>query len=347
MKVQFENQPIVLADYQKQSIAGQREKEVVNTVCAFCSAQNRFLYSWDGFDLLRCSICHTESIKQMPTQSELKEFYENKFYQENSQNPMERSEIRLKLIERSFAKYLNDWHKFNGRKMPESFLDIGGGVGYYVRAAQDEGIKACLMDYADSALNFARTTLGVNWTVQGDIQKCAEYLEHGSFDFILARHAVEHLLDPDEFIANICRLIRPGGLLEIETPNVLSNEQICHPMLIHFNYKTIKRSNPSLSTASAIKYALSKSMSGINPPKHLWGFTAQGLKLLLQKNGFEIIKVRRAIAGDAVFDPLYYEAYRLSTRKGLGIPYYFWERATSLFFKGRGMNLAILARCKG
>lgn len=160
---------------------------------------------------------------------------------------------------------------------------------------------------------------------------------------MLARYAIEHILDPSEFITNIAKVLRSGGLVEIETPNVFSREQRCHAKVTAVIYRIMREGNPDMPPLAAIRHALVKSMSGVNPPKHLWGFTAQGLGLLLERSGFEILKVRQATAGHRVFDPLYYDFHRLASRKGLGIPYFFWERITSILMSGRGTNLAVLA----
>ena len=200
------------------------------------------------------------------------------------------------------------------------------------------------MDYSDDAMEFGRSSLGISWTVQGDIQKCADSLDKEAFDFVLARHTIEHMRDPREYVQNMVAVLSPGGLLEVETPNVVSREQYCHPMVMSLNYRTIRQSNPSMTASLAFTHALKKSMSGVNPPKHLWGFTPQSLRLLLESCGLEVLQIKQAVCGDVVFDPLYYDLYRLSTRKNLGIPYYFWERLTSKLVDGNGMNLAVLAR---
>lgn len=312
---------------------------MMQTNCFICQSSQHFLYQWRSFNLYRCELCGTESVAPLPTAEELE-----LFYQKISAKKIVRWQHCLKQVERALAGYLNFYYQATGQNKPDKFLDLGGGVGYYAKAALKRKIDTCLMDWANDALEFARTTLEIPFTVQGNIQKSAEFLPSKSFDFVLSRHSIEHMLDPQEFLQNIGRVMRQRGLLQIETPNVLSKEQFGHPGVIVENYKILKEGNPSLPRLTVTQKAFSKSMSGINPPKHLWGFTAKGLGLLLENNGFEILSVKQAQAGHFIYDPLYYEYHRLSTKKGLGIPYYFWEKSSSIFFKDRGMNLAILAR---
>ena len=297
------------------------------------------MYCWSEFRLYRCGACQTESIDPIPTAEEL-----NAFYQSISKKKMARWQRRLHLVERAFEYYLRDYQDSHGRRIPERLLDIGGGVGYYVRAALNRNIDAWLMDCAGDALEFARNVLGITSIVQGDIQRCADALDENSFDFVLARHTIEHVRDPELFVAQIAKVTRLHGLLQIETPNVESREQWCHLAVAVQTYRIIRASNPSLTVMGSMRRAISKSMSGVNPPKHLWGFTEIGLRLILERAGFKILRVTQAVAGDRVYDPLYFDLHRLGARRGLGIPYYLWERALSPLFQGRGMNLAILAQ---
>jgi len=98
-----------------------------------------------------------------------------------------------------------------------------------------------------------------------------------------------------------------------------------------------------MTASLAFTHALKKSMSGVNPPKHLWGFTPQSLRLLLESCGLEVLQIKQAVCGDVVFDPLYYDLYRLSTRKNLGIPIILGAADKQVSGRQR-MNLAVLAR---
>lgn len=327
--------------------AKNKDRGIAGSGCFICGEKLLFTFSWSDFDLYKCTGCGNESVDPIPSAKELEEFYQKEFYKHSGRAlpASDRWQKRLGLVERAFAGYLDLWSSVGALgKKPSRFLDIGGGLGYYAKAALNQGIDACLMDYSDDAMAFGRETLGVKWTVQGDIQACAKYFEKGTFDFVLARHTIEHMRDPMEYVTNMAGVLRSGGLLEVETPNVVSHEQFCHPMLVYYNYRTIRTSNPAMTASRALRQAVNKSMSGVNPPKHLWGFTPRSLRALLENCGFEVLQINQAICGHPIFDPLYYDLYRLSTRKNLGIPYYFWERIASVFAAGHGMNLAVLAR---
>jgi len=132
--------------------------------------------------------CGIESVDPIPTETEVEAFYQEIFYQHYSRALPERWQWRLRLVERAFKQYIDRWFRATGKRKPQRFLDTGGGLGHYAKAAINQGIESCLMDYSDEALQFGRNTLGISWTVQGDIQKCAQYLEKESFDLVLAKH---------------------------------------------------------------------------------------------------------------------------------------------------------------
>lgn len=305
--------------------------------CPFCASPRSYMMKWNGYPLYRCTGCGAEAVEPLPTQEQLQEFYQG-----TSGRDMVRWPRRLKLVDRAMEYYIARCAQLTGAA-PRRFLDLGGGVGYWSAAAQGRGVEACLMDFAEDCLTFAKDTLGVKWTVQGDIGRSGDFFEPATFDMILARHTVEHVLDPHCYVENLAKVIRPGGMLEIETPNVLTREQWSHLAAAASNYRVIRASNPEMSAGRAFGMAMGKAASGVNPPKHLWGFTPDALTRLLERHGFEVKEIHLEPAGDPIFDPLYYDQHALSDRKGLGAPYYFWERATSVFFKGRGQNLAVTA----
>ena len=44
-------------------------------------------------------------------------------------------------------------------------------------------------------------------------------LPDAGFDLVTVRHVIEHIADPASFVAEIVRVLKPGGMLVIKTPN--------------------------------------------------------------------------------------------------------------------------------
>ena len=101
-------------------------------------------------------------------------------------------------------------------------LDIGCGRGEFLDACKAAQIEAKGFDINErSVADLQKRGLDVN--IAG-IPECFEGIKHGSIGSVLAMHVVEHL--PVEHLfalfAQAARVLRPGGLLMIETPNAES-----------------------------------------------------------------------------------------------------------------------------
>jgi 2-polyprenyl-3-methyl-5-hydroxy-6-metoxy-1,4-benzoquinol methylase len=101
-------------------------------------------------------------------------------------------------------------------------LDIGCGRGEFLDACKAAGIEAKGFDVNErSVADLQKRGLDA---VLAPIPQCFEGIKHGSIGTVLAMHVVEHL--PVEHLfalfAQAARVLRPGGLFMIETPNAES-----------------------------------------------------------------------------------------------------------------------------
>ena len=101
-------------------------------------------------------------------------------------------------------------------------LDIGCGRGEFLEACRNAGIDAQGFDVNERSVADLQKR-GLQATLAG-IPECFEGIKHGSVGCVVAMHVVEHL--PVEHLfalfAQSARVLRPGGLLMIETPNAES-----------------------------------------------------------------------------------------------------------------------------
>jgi 2-polyprenyl-3-methyl-5-hydroxy-6-metoxy-1,4-benzoquinol methylase len=101
-------------------------------------------------------------------------------------------------------------------------LDIGCGRGEFLEACRKAGIEAHGFDINERSVADLQKR-GLEATLAG-IPECFEGIKHGSVGSVLAMHVVEHL--PVEHLfalfAQAARVLHPGGLLMIETPNAES-----------------------------------------------------------------------------------------------------------------------------
>lgn len=103
-------------------------------------------------------------------------------------------------------------HPLEGRRL----LDVGCGTGWFSQRAAAEGARVVSLDLGQRLLSRVR-------------QKCASELvaadacvlpfRDGAFDVVISSECIEHTLDPLAAVREMARVVRPGGVLVVTTPN--------------------------------------------------------------------------------------------------------------------------------
>ncbi|GAB2535353.1 class I SAM-dependent methyltransferase [Rhodanobacter koreensis] len=144
----------------------------------------------------------------------------------------------------------------NGRQL----LDVGFGNGGFLKLAGEMGWSAQGIDFDPKAVAVAR--------VQGLDVRCASVddllQENARYDVITISHVIEHVYDPIQLLGTLYRLLKPGGYLWLETPN--------------------------LESAGARRFG--PDWMALDPPRHLMLFTPRSLRMSLEKAGFKNILQR-------------------------------------------------------
>lgn len=139
-------------------------------------------------------------------------------------------------------------------------LDVGFGTGWLLRELDALGWDVEGVDFDPRAVATARR-LGL--TVKLGSLEDQDYSAE-SFDAITMKHVIEHLTDPSTSLRECRRLLRPGGMLALRTPNPWS--------LGHARFGS--------------------QWFALDPPRHLQLFSPPALELGLQRAGFEVVEMR-------------------------------------------------------
>jgi len=102
---------------------------------------------------------------------------------------------------------------------PGRLLDLGSGKGRFLACAVRHGWTAQGVETSAHQVAAARARYGIR-VFGGDLRDAA--FADASFDVVTAWHVLEHLPDPDAYVQEIHRVLRPGGVFACEVPNIAS-----------------------------------------------------------------------------------------------------------------------------
>jgi len=138
-----------------------------------------------------------------------------------------------------------------------NLLDIGAGTGDFLIEATNQGWTTIGYEPNASAKSLAENK-GVVFT--DDIF----VLPNASFDVITMWHVLEHVPNLEEYIANLKRLIKPGGTIVIAVPNYKSFDA---------NY-------------------YGRFWAAYDVPRHLWHFSKTSIKRLFSDHDLKLFHVK-------------------------------------------------------
>lgn len=106
------------------------------------------------------------------------------------------------------------------RNPQAKLLDIGCGRGEWLQNCRDNGYEALGIDDNQDMVDFSND-LGLN-AIKAEAKLFVKSCNSNSYDFITLFHIIEHLKDEDllSLLIDCQRILKPDGLLLIETPNI-------------------------------------------------------------------------------------------------------------------------------
>ena len=100
----------------------------------------------------------------------------------------------------------------------KSVLDVGCGAGLLAEPLARLGAKVTGIDASAELIEVARThAAGQGFDI--DYRSAAVEDTEGRFDLVTSLEVIEHVADPQAFVAALARRLAPGGLMILSTPN--------------------------------------------------------------------------------------------------------------------------------
>ena len=238
-----------------EEFAGQRilamdpRSEKPSRVCPACSSSKaRKVGTKNELEIVSCMQCRSLYCPYSPWYNS--EMYYGDYYTHHGIDEPPLVARRLTEITADFSRY----------RQTNRLLDVGCGAGSLLQAARDNGWDAQGIDVSVSAVSHSRN-LGFE-VFHGELKEAQ--LAKGQFDVITAVEILEHLSDPATVVNEIHRLLRPGGLFWLTTPNCRS----LAARLMGLGWRVV------------------------SPPEHLQLFSVEGLQTLLLRAGFTEVQLK-------------------------------------------------------
>ena len=243
--------------------------------CNLCNQVTPYvLYDFGDYSIMKCRNCGLafNSNADQVGMVQLSDIYDDDKYW--LENPNERYSTvdyeqsvflkeRVQMWKRNLER-LEDLTPENGR-----LLDIGCATGVFLDVARKRGWDTCGVEISKYGSQYAREKFKLK-VITGTLNEANYPADY--FNVVTMWDVIEHLTDPAGTIAEIYRILKPGGLVAIHTPNQSSLiNDICF-----FLYRLSRKT----SFLAAKVY---------DPRVHLYYFSKRALCNLLGSHNFTVV----------------------------------------------------------
>ncbi len=232
---------------------------MTRNICIIDGNGGRLLTEQFEWRYLRCLQCGLRWVANTPTAEQLGEIY-------SPVSGYQRHHAR-QAVDRANPHYRMLIHLATQTKpSPARVLDVGCSAGDVAVPLLERGY---IVDGIEPNATTAVVASGRGVNIVGaDIDNLPGDVQ---YDLIIASEVIEHVPEPDEFLARIRRGLAPNGVLILSTPNTAS-----------WFARMTERVSPLVGVP----------VSYLTAPYHLTYFNPQTLRMLLSKHGLRADKFR-------------------------------------------------------
>ena len=229
--------------------------------CVLCKGKKTTtIFISSPYTIVKCTKCDLVYLSPRPTQEMIREIYKDEYFQRGDigSGYTDYNSLQSDLEQEAQRRI-----KLIQQYIPKgTVLDAGCGYGDFLIAAQKHGFTPTGCDISQSAISFIKQTYKLPAVVSSLVSKD---IPKGPFDVITSWDVIEHMIDPIQSLAAFGTAQRKGGYLFMTTPDIKSIDAW---LLGRFWYG-FKRI-----------------------PEHLYYFSPQTMKKILETTGYEVIDIR-------------------------------------------------------
>lgn len=217
-----------------------KDESAATAPCPVCATPAAYEFSGrdlmydlhERYDYFLCPSCACVFQHPMPEMAKIASFYPDTYMVYDQDNRVRKlSPLRRALLARTrgYAHLRPAWPYRLAAALAAPFgelstpawagggrvLDVGCGNGRFLTTMRSLGWEVQGVEFSEAGVASARMSgLSVH---HGDLASAA--FADASFDLVTARHVIEHIPEAHAFMAELARVLKPGGRLVVETPS--------------------------------------------------------------------------------------------------------------------------------
>jgi SAM-dependent methyltransferase len=160
---------------------------------------------------------------------------------------------RRAYFEKRYRRYISNIKRYQERGQ---LLDVGCNIGLFLNVARQEGFTVTGVEVNRSCADYGKKEFDLE--IYSDLLQNVSF-NNGSFDIITLFDVLEHVSDIHALLMTVNKLLKTGGLLVVQSPNI----------------------------RSVMAQLTGSKWSWLSPPDHLYHFSVESLTMLLRLHGFE------------------------------------------------------------
>lgn len=185
--------------------------------------------------LARCESCELVFAQPQPSPSELADYYAHYW---DGEVAVSTPSTRRYYLEQSLSRvdYLRQFGIF---ATAPAVLDVGAGLGLFHTGMGQRGVAHdyVAVETDRDQLEGLRKRLGA----ANAFERLDDVPAERRFDLLVLSHVLEHIDQPNTFVAALMRRLRPGGLLFVEVPHRdYRYKALFESHLLFFNEKSLR-----------------------------------------------------------------------------------------------------------
>jgi 2-polyprenyl-3-methyl-5-hydroxy-6-metoxy-1,4-benzoquinol methylase len=214
------------------------------------------LFTKDGYKHVKCNSCGLIYVN--PRLKDSKENLDSFYGSDEGDGSLIKKLLHSAYSARRQKIFSAELKRAERYRKSNKILDIGCSFGGFLYAAKNSGWEAEGIETVYNVGKYGKELYNLD-IFFGTLEEAK--LEPASFDVIRLNNVIEHIPYPSQFLADVNKLLRKGGLLSVSTPNYDSySVSICGKEWIYFDGQ-----------------------------HHIVFFTPETLEKILDKNGFTTV----------------------------------------------------------